>query len=682
MRADVAPLELGRDVCGEYAAASEREWLVANGLGGYASGTVAGSVTRRYHGLLVAALRPPVARTVTLVKLDATATYRSQRHALACNEYADGTVHPRGHELMDSFRLEGTVPVWTYALADALLEVRVYMPHGRNTTYVRYSLVRAAESLELTLEPLCTWRDYHWHRQGGEGLECIASDRGCEVRAGGGSFRMHVASDRNSAGDPGSARGRFEFAPDWHWNVLHARERARGLDDREDLHRPGRFALVLDPGTSVTVVATTEAETPGDPEDVLRAVVRRERGLLARVPSTWPDAVRRLALAADQFVVARGSGGSTVIAGYPWFTDWGRDTMIALPGLTLATGRPEVAREILLTFARHVDRGLLPNRFPDADEAPEYNTVDATLWYFQAIAAHLASERDLELAADLHPILVDIVAWHDRGTRFGIAADPTDGLLRAGEPGVQLTWMDARVGDRVITPRTGKPVEINALWHGALAVLGDVSALLGRADEAVHWRARAERVAYAFRTRFWSDDAGYLHDVVDVPGTAEPDATLRPNQLIACALRHELLDRARTRRVVDACARELHTTFGLRTLPASDPRYVPHYVGGPAERDAAYHQGTAWAWLLGPFVRAHLRAYGDVHVARGFVLAALQHLRSGCLGQVAEIFDAQAPHRPAGCYAQAWSVAELLSTWAAMETHAASASPAPLEVYS
>jgi predicted glycogen debranching enzyme len=669
--AAVPALELGRETCGDYGIAAAREWLVTNGLGGYASGTVAGSATRRYHGLLVAALRPPVARTVALVKLDAVATCHGRRHALATNEYVDGTVHPCGHELLESFRLEGTTPVWTYAFADARLEVRVYMAHGRNTTYVRYTLVHASAPVELEIEPLCTWRDYHWHRHGVEGLGSVAVDGGCEVRADGGAFR--VLAD-------GAAH--FEPGADWHWGVLHAVERARGLDDREDLFRPGRFRARLAAGESVAIVATTEPGAPEGAGVALHAVERRERGLLARVPKAWPAALRQLALAADQFVVARGSGGCTVIAGYPWFTDWGRDTMIALPGLALATGRPDVARDVLLTFAAHVDQGLLPNRFPDGDDPPEYNTVDATLWYFQAVAAYLQVERAPAFAARLYPVLADIVAWHDRGTRYGIAVDPADGLLRAGEPGVQLTWMDARVGDRVITPRTGKAVEINALWHGALAVLGDLAALLGHDADAAGWRRRAARVAAAFGERFWCESRGHLYDVIDAPD-AVADATLRPNQLLACALRHELLDRTRTRAVVDACARELLTTFGLRTLPPGDPAYVGRYGGGPAARDAAYHQGTAWTWLLGAFVRAHLRAYGDADAARRVVTAALQHLQAGCVGQYAEIFDADPPHRPTGCFAQAWSVAELLTAWTAIEAHARDAHPVPtaLEVY-
>jgi predicted glycogen debranching enzyme len=647
---------LGRDLCGDFEAATRREWLVTNGIGGYASGTVAGAVTRRYHGLLVAALRPPVARTVTLVKADAVADYGGRRVELGSNEYADGTRHPQGHRHVEQFRLDGTVPTWTWAIADARLEARVFMAHGRNTTYVSYTLARGSAAMELELTPLVAWRDYHWHQRGPGHFDVDASPEGCTVQSNGGRLRL-VAEG-----------GRFEEAPGWHWNLLHAVERARGLDEREDLFVPGRFRFRLQPGETVALVATTEEAPPASAADALAALRARELSLLGKLPAGAPDYIRRLALAADQFIVTRGSGGgeqgSTVIAGYPWFTDWGRDTMIALPGLTLDVGRPDIARGILATFARHVDQGLLPNRFPDGAEAPEYNTVDATLWYFQAVAAYVAATGDAAFAAELYPVLADIVAWHDRGTRYGIAVDPADGLLRSGEEGVQLTWMDARVGDWVVTPRTGKAVEINALWHGALETMADLARRLGRAADEAGYRERAAAVAASFNERFWNEAGGCLYDVIDVPGGGS-DASLRPNQLIACALPGSLLPRDRIRRIVEVCARELLTSFGLRSLAPGSPGYVPRYAGGPVERDGAYHQGTVWAWLLGPFVRAHLAAWGDAGAARAFLEPVALHLADACLGQVSEIFDADAPHAPAGCFAQAWSVAEVISAWAA-----------------
>ncbi|HVB82103.1 MAG TPA: amylo-alpha-1,6-glucosidase [Candidatus Binataceae bacterium] len=657
---------LGRETLGELAIARGREWLVTNGIGGFACGTVAGLATRRYHGLLVAALRPPVGRTVTLVKLDPRVRYASHNYDLATNEYADGTVHPHGYRHLESFALDGTVPTWTWAFADALLECRVYMAPGANTTYVSYRLARASAELTVELTPLTAWRDYHSHQHAGVPPTVRTLADGCEIDGRGGSLRLSASG------------ARFEHDGAWHWRFHHAEEAARGLDSLEDLYRPGRFIATLVAGATVTLTATTETDEQPSAAAALQSLRDHEAGLLARVPGDWPQWLRGLALAADQFIVRRGArrngSGSTIIAGYPWFTDWGRDTMIALPGLTLATGRPEIAREILLTFAQHVDRGVLPNRFPDGAEPPEYNTVDATLWYFQALAAYLAHTGDRELAETLHPTLVDIVEWHDRGTHYGIRAD-VDGLLRAGESGVQLTWMDAKVGDHVITPRTGKPVEINALWHGALCVLADVTRLVGRKAEAAPWRERADRVARSFVERFWYDEGGYLYDVIDAPDGVTPDATLRPNQLIACALAHPLLDTERTRRIVDVCARELVISFGLRTLARESQSYAPHYRGGAYERDSAYHQGTAWAWLLGPFVRAHLRAYGDPALARSFLEPLAAHVADACAGQISEVFDAEPPHTPGGCFAQAWSVSEVLAGWAAIDAYAQSVMP-------
>jgi predicted glycogen debranching enzyme len=375
-----------------------------------------------------------------------------------------------------------------------------------------------------------------------------------------------------------------------------------------------------------------------------------------------PAWIAQLARAADQFVVARPTreepGGKSVIAGYPWFGDWGRDTMIALPGLTVATGRPDVARPILTTFARYVDRGMLPNRFPDAGEAPEYNTVDATLWYVEAIRAYLAATDDDALLKDLFPVLEEIVRWHRQGTRYGIVEDPADGLLRAGEPGVQLTWMDARVGDWVVTPRIGKPVEVNALWYNALRALGGFARRLGRAAEP--WDRLAARVAASF-DRFWNDAAGYCLDVLDGPAGA--DATLRPNQIFAVALPESPLPAARQRAVVDACARHLLASFGLRSLDPRHPDYRGHYGGGPRERDGAYHQGPVWGWLLGPFVIAHLRVYGDAAAAQAFLRPVAHHLADYGVGTVAELFDGDPPHTPRGCIAQGWSVAETLRAW-------------------
>jgi predicted glycogen debranching enzyme len=651
------PITLGRDLCGDFEQSLRREWLVTNGLGGFGAGTVGGCQTRRYHGLLIAAQQPPVQRTMLLVDLDVQVEVGGYRYDLGSHEYADGTVAPSGHRLIESFTLDGTVPTWRYALGAVRLTKRVYMARGRNTTYVTLSIDRAPSPVILTIRALCSGRDYHWHRRGPEGYQLLAAERGCRVVTAAGAPALALSTDV----------GEFVEAPDMHWNLRHRAEAQRGLDSVEDLYTPGTWTATLVAGQSIAVTATIEESSPR--ADAALAELRaHEAGLIATAPVDLPDWARQLVLAADQFIVRRSEGhdpdgGSTVIAGYPWFGDWGRDTMIALPGLTLTTGRAPVAAQILRTFARHVHQGLLPNRFPDAGEAPEYNTVDATLWYFVALHEYLRVTRDISLARELYPKLVEIVDWHRRGTMHGIGVDPKDGLLRAGAPGVQLTWMDAKVGDMVVTPRAGKPVEINALWCNALNILAGIAKELGDGPAARTLQAEAEAATQSFATRFWYADGGYLYDVIDAPDTGVADASLRPNQLLALALPHELVDRGRAASILAKCEYELLTSNGIRTLAPGSTGYTPLYRGGPADRDAAYHQGTVWPWLLGAFARAHFRVFGDSISASAILEPIALHLRDACIGQISEIFDADPPHDPQGCFAQAWSVAEVLRAW-------------------
>jgi predicted glycogen debranching enzyme len=647
-------------------ASFEREWLVTNGIGGFASGTVGGLNTRRYHGLLVASLRPPVERTVMVAKLDAQAQYADVAVDLATNEYADGTVHPQGFRHLHSFRLDGQIPVWTWLIRDALLEQRVWMAHGENTTYVGYKLLRGSRPLDLRLAPLCTYRDYHWHHRGFRDAALFdsgpGSGPGFEVIAYPGATPYRILLEGAS----------YELATEWHWNHKHREESARGLDDTEDLFRPAIIRARLMPGESAAVILTAESGARADASASAKFERERQAQLVGGIEA--PDWIRQLRLAADQFIVERRDEqgrtlGGTVIAGYPWFSDWGRDTMIALPGLALTTGRIEVAASILRTFARFVSEGMIPNRFPDAGEQPEYNTVDATLWFFIAAHEYFRREDDASLRADLYPILADIVAAHVRGTRFGIRVDPSDGLLFSGEPGVQLTWMDAKIGDWVVTPRIGKCVEINALWINALLILRDMAERQGDRDQAAEYAAMAARAARSFEARFWHASGGYLYDVIDGPdGMTDAagrrlDASIRPNQLFAISLPHELLPPDRAASVVAVCARELWTPVGLRSLAPSDPDYAPRYAGGPRERDAAYHQGTAWSWLLGPFALAHHRVHGDATAALEFLSGMESHLNDACAGQVSEIFDGEAPFTPRGCFAQAWGVSETLRAW-------------------
>jgi predicted glycogen debranching enzyme len=658
-------IDFGRDICGDLNQAESREWLVTNGLGGYASGTVAGLLTRRYHGLLVAALKPPVGRTLLVAKLDETAGYGGRTFELSTNRWHGGSVAPHGYRHLERFRLEGTVPVWTYALADALLEKRVWMEQGANITYVRYELTRGAGPVTLSIKALVNYRDYHGStRSNGWRMHVESAARGLAVTAYDGAVPFHLLSDR----------GESDAAHDWHVGFDLAMERARGLDDCEDHLQIGTIRATVEEGMPLTIVLSTDPTASCDGAKALERRKRHERALAAAFTRARPALAKQAPLwvgqallAADQFIVDRPSPedpeGRSVIAGYPWFGDWGRDTMIALPGLTLATGRPAIARQILLTFARFVDRGMLPNRFPDAGETPEYNTVDATLWYVEAIRAYHAATGDDRLARELFPVLAEIVDWHRRGTRYGIRLDHADGLLQAGEAGVQLTWMDAKVGGWVVTPRIGKPVEINALWYNALRAVATLARVAKKPSG--EYEDLAARAAAGF-ARYWNESLGYCHDVLDGPEGDDP--ALRPNQIFAVSLPESPLAPARQKAIVDACARALVTSHGLRSLAPDHPRYVGGYGGDQRSRDGAYHQGTVWGWLLGPFVTSHLKVYRDPARARSFLEPMSRHLQSHGLGTMSEIFNGDPPFTPRGCIAQAWTVAEMLRAWAEIAT--------------
>ena len=664
--AAAAPVEFGREVTGELAAAEQREWLVTNGIGGFASGSVAGSLMRRYHGLLIAALQPPLGRTLLVSKLEETAAYDGRTYRLSTNRWGGGRADPEGYRLLERFRLEGASPLWIYALGDALVEKRIWMQHGANTTYIRYSLLRGSQPVALDLRALVNYRDYHSTTHAGDWRMTIEPvSGGLCVRAFAGAAPFYLLSAQAAA----------EPAHDWYRNFFLSVAHYRGLDDMEDHLHAATFRLRLEPGQSASVVLTTDANASTDAEAALAQHRQREAGILDRWRTAAPESrrtaaagappwIEQLVLAADQFIVSRpladDPGALSVIAGYHWFGDWGRDTMIALPGLALSTGRPEVARNILRTFARFVDRGMLPNVFPDAGETPDYNTVDATLWFFEAVRQYYAATEDAELVAELYPVLAEIMDWHLRGTRYGIKADPADGLLRAGEPGVQLTWMDAKVGDWVVTPRIGKPVEVNALWFNAAVTMTGFCRLLKRPCAAYDSLARQIRASFP---RFWNEKARCLYDVLD--GPAGNDDTVRPNQIFAVSLPECALDAAQQRSVVETVARELLTSHGLRSLAPGHRDFTGHYGGSPRERDAAYHQGTVWGWLIGPFVLAHLRVYEDPAAAAQFLQPFADHLRAHGLGTASEIFDGDPPFTPRGCIAQAWSVAEILRAFLA-----------------
>jgi predicted glycogen debranching enzyme len=649
-------LNFGRDVCKDFSQATRREWLVTNGIGGYATGTIAGVPTRSYHGLLVAAVEPPVGRTLLLTKLDETAIYDGERYPLFANHWSDGTVEPVGFHYIERFRLEGATPVWTFALADALLEKRVWMEQGANTTYIRYDLRRSAAPLTLHIKAIVNHRDHHAVTHAGDRrFRVEVVPHGLQVTASGEKTPFYLLC-RSALAMP---------QQEWYKGYFLAVEAYRGLEELDDNLCAGLFRATLQPGESLTLVASTDHNPDLDGIAAYERRLSYEGRILERakpVNGPTPPAIDHLLLAADQFVVRRAlpddADGRSVIAGYHWFGDWGRDTMIVLPGLTLVPGRFDVAARILRTFAHFVDRGMLPNRFPDSGETPEYNTVDATLWYFEAIRAYHAATGDDDLVRELFPVLHEIVAHHQRGTSYHIRVDPVDGLLAAGEPGVQLTWMDAKVDDWVVTPRIGKPVEINALWYNALRIMAHFAPVVGKSPS--RFRDQAERTRVGF-SRFWNVETGYCLDVLDGPEGDDP--ALRPNQLFAVSLPYSPLSSEQQSAVVDACALHLLTPHGLRSLAPDDPAYVGHYGGNRRRRDAAYHQGTVWGWLIGPFVTAHLRVYDDREKARAFLRPLIGHLNDHGVGSISEVFDGDPPFAPRGCIAQAWSVAEVLRAW-------------------
>ena len=655
----VTILTLGRQTCGNWDGAASYEWLVTNGLGGYACGTVALANTRRYHGFLMASLKPPVQRTLLVAKIDVSIEYLGQKTDLSANEFADGTISPQGFIHLESFAVLDGIPTWRYAVADALLQQQIFMAPGANTSYLRLAVIRSSAPMRVTLKPFVTYRDYHSQTSGPQPFELESGADECRIHAFAGArpYRLLVS------------HGAFTAAPEWYWHFWHREEAQRGLDATEDLFFPGIFSADLTPELALLFIATAEPSAPAAGDGVLRSIEEKSKALGAPLPKTAPAWIRTLAGASDQFIVRRGAPGraaASIIAGYPWFADWGRDTMISLPGLATALGRYDIAAGILKTYASFVDRGMLPNRFPDGGEAPEYNTADATLWMFHALDDYLQAKRDVELLNDLFPILAGIIHAHVDGTRYGIHVDAKDGLLCAGEPGTQLTWMDAKHGDEVFTPRIGKAVEINALWLNALSVMVRFADRMRALSEKRFCEQLLDHAGKNF-DRFWNADRACLYDVIDVEGGGGRDDRIRPNQILAISLPYCTLSAAQMRAVVERCGRDLLTSYGLRTLSPTDPQYIGQYAGNPRQRDAAYHMGTVWSWLLGPFARAHYRVHGDARLAQSLLDPIGEHVNSACIGTVSEVFDGDAPHTARGCFAQAWSVAEILRSWLYLE---------------
>ncbi len=641
-------IHLDRTVTQNFDEAIGREWLETNGIGGWAGSTISNAHTRRYHGLLVAATHPPVGRMVLLSKLEETLVRDATRIELGTNVYPD-SVHPQGYRYLTDFT-QDLFPIFTYEAGSIILQKRVVAIHGENTTVIQYRVLEAPGDFQLELRPFVAGRDYHNLTQANANI-----NRDAQLRDNVWSYQPYAQVPTLYMLVPGAS---FEAGADWYYSFEYLLEKERGLDFHEDLFTPGIFTVSLTAGAQLTLIVSTENPIGRNADNLLAGENARRKNLLTVLPIA-DDLTQVLSLAADQFVVRRGADLKTIIAGYHWFTDWGRDTMIALPGLTLVTRRYDDAKKILQAFADNIDQGMLPNRFPDVGEQPEYNTVDATLWFFVAAYKYsLYSQDKVFLKETLLPAMADILDWHQRGTRFGIHME-SDGLLAAGEPDVQLTWMDAKIGDWVVTPRSGKAVEINALWYNALAIYARLLQTVGRKKKTSKiYQTLAEKVMKRFSQIFWNPEGGYLFDVVD---GEHRDGAIRPNQILALSLPFPLLGRNRARQVLQTIENHLLTPVGLRSLSPQDPDYHPTYQGNPFLRDSAYHQGTVWAWLLGPYLTALVRVRGKTGQKQGLKLlqAVRNHLSEAGIGQISEIFDGDAPHTPRGCIAQAWSVAEI-----------------------
>ncbi|QNA43478.1 amylo-alpha-1,6-glucosidase [Lacibacter sediminis] len=644
-------LQKDKTILSDFPEAIRHEWIETNGLGGWSSSSIIGCNTRRYHGLLVAATKPPAERMNLLSKLDETIITNSSvgpvSYELGTNLYPNNTIHPNGNKYLQHFSKE-LFPQWNYRAGHVRLSKTIAMVQNENTTLVLYKVEEATEPFTLELRPFVAARGYHSLQHEGPQLQWNAEFE---------NDVFHTMPDGETNLFIKISGATYQHQPAWFNRFHYSVEQYRGLDFEEDLLSHGVFSIQLQKGDSLGIIISTT--DPSD-KDATLLFQKEEQRKLSLLNNNTDDVTKQLFLAADQFIVKRGDDLKTIIAGYHWFTDWGRDTMIALPGLCLSTGRYNDAKKILSAFAQSVSMGMLPNRFQDNNEPPEYNNVDGTLWYFIAIHKYLAATADEEFVlSELLPVLKEMIDWHFKGTRYNIHVIE-DCLLYAGEKGQQLTWMDARIGDWVVTPRMGKPVEVQALWYNALRIFADLLRKNKQEEDAAMVELSAEKVKHSFETLFWNKQAGYLYDVIDEEGT--PDPSLRPNQLFAISLPFPLLEGEKAKAILDIITRELYTPVGLRSLARGDERYVGVYGGSPLKRDGSYHQGTVWTWLLGPYADAIYKVGGDEvkEKIKQIIDAFAYHLNEGGIGSVSEIVDADNPHTPRGCVAQAWGVAEWL----------------------
>ena len=636
--------------CQDLDRALSLEWLDTNGRGGFASGTVAGANTRRYHALLLAARKPPGDRFVLVNHLEEWLDLDGQSIPLSTNLYP-GAVYPTGYAHCTGFSSRPW-PAWIYDCGSIVLQREIICVQDRDLVIIRWTLMgRGQQSAVIRVRPMLSGREYHRTHH-----ENSALSSNSLIQPGWVSWQPYPDVPAVRALHAGT----YRHDPDWYRRIQLPIECQRGLDHEEDWWSPGEYWFEIASGSTHTLALTTEEVDQLDALALIAQEHTRRAQLVKQAPESDP-LVRELWCAAHAYLSTR-EEGQTVMAGYPWFTDWGRDAFIALPGLCLVTGRHDAAWHIIESFCRRVSDGMVPNRFSDADQQPEYNTIDASLWFIHVIDRYLAYSQDhSRVRAIAWPAVKQILDAYWRGTRYNIHRD-RDGLITGGSPGVQLTWMDAKVGEWVVTPRHGKAVEIQALWLRALKVGEQLAAQFGEPAYASRCRRERDLGTRSFRAKFWYEGGGYLYDVID--GSEGPDTSIRPNQIFALSLCHDLVPYDQARRILTVVSQHLLTPVGLRSLSPADPRYRPRYEGGVVERDSAYHQGTVWPFFLGPFVTAWLNVFGKSartkDEARNFLSGLESHMREACVGQVSEIFDGDAPHEPRGCPAQAWSVAEPL----------------------
>lgn len=646
-------IRFGKEICGNFKNATEKEWIETNGLGGYASSTIIGTNTRKYHGLLVVTARPPLGRMVMLSKLEETVVFKDgSRYNLSCNRYP-AVIHPEGYQYLEEFKLD-PFPTFTYRIGEIVIEKAVFMVHGENSTVITYNVLKSPSYFELLVRPLVAARDYHWIS-----IENTTFNKTVESFEG--YIKMRPYNEAPQIYLANNA-DRFEPMAYWYKTFEYQKEKDRGLEYNEDLYSPGEFGFLLKEGDKGHIVASSEGRRIRSVEVLESSEVLR-RNEIAMSIGLKDSFAEQLAISADSFLVKRMDGLFTIIAGYHWFWDWGRDALISLPGLTLTRGRFKEAKDILLTFAKHCDQGMIPNRFPEEAKDPEYNTVDASLWFFWSVYKFLEYTGDYGfIEAHILDCLEEIIQYYINGTRYGIKMD-SDGLITTEDADIQLTWMDAKVGEWIVTPRNGKAVEVNALWYNALKIMEMICDKLN-----LKYKNECGRLASltkkSYDELFWNEADGYLYDCVNNEGQ---DKTIRPNQIFAISLPFRLLSKEKETRILEVVGRELLTPYGLRTLSPTDTTYRGIYSGDQRTRDASYHQGTVWPWLLSHFITAYLNVYGRTKNTKGeakkFLAPMMGHLKDAGLGTISEIFDGTPPYDPKGAISQAWSVAEILRVY-------------------